>query len=242
MGQNDRNPTTSEDRATRRKPASGHLDPRLWALLPLVALLILGAYYLGKYLNRPEPIAETPVVQAPAPIPSPKGKLNVTEVPRPLTVTPITPAPTVTPTVPPAKPAPAPTFKQEEPAVVLPPPDNTSESPEVVLNGHTPDGSAPGNTDNDTASENDRDPVKLNEPALEYPPTAYRERVEGTVTVSYVINAEGTVENAQVSQSSGDSRLDQAAVDYVNRFRYRPATRKGQPTAVRVSKDVNFAR
>jgi periplasmic protein TonB len=243
MAPNDRQPASPQAGVPAPKPPQGRVDPRLWALLPIAALLILGAYFLGKYLNRPEP-APTPVVaQAPAPT-GPPGKMTVTEVPHPISVVPITPAAPVQPPAPAVQPGAAEPSKQEEPAVVLPSPAEQPAGGDGSTNASSPDGSPDPGPDAGTpaVTEPDRDPVKMNDPAQEYPSSAYEEGVEGASRVSFVINAEGAVEDAQISQSSGDSRLDQAAVDYVNRLRFRPAIRNGQPTAVRVSRNVRFSR
>lgn len=51
---------------------------------------------------------------------------------------------------------------------------------------------------------------------------------EGTTEVSFKVLADGTVNGAAVSKSSGSDRLDDAAVDCVSRWHYRPAIKDGQ--------------
>jgi protein TonB len=227
------------------------MDPRLWALLPLIALAIFGAYVAGSRFNAdsdkaPGPaVVPPPVVTAPPP-PPPRGNITVTEVPHPATVT---PPPATTPRPPEVKPAPAPRpatkkpFRQEEPAVVLPPPEPEPQEPEPAIMPPEPPGDT-GEARPDQApaapSEPDRDPVKLNDPALEYPASAYEDGVEGTTRVGFTVTPDGRVDDAQVSQSSGDSRLDQAALDYVRRLRFRPAIRNGKPSSVRANRNVRF--
>jgi TonB family protein len=51
---------------------------------------------------------------------------------------------------------------------------------------------------------------------------------EGTTEVSFHVLADGTVKDAAVSKSSGSERLDDAAVDCVSDWHYRPAIKDGQ--------------
>ena len=64
----------------------------------------------------------------------------------------------------------------------------------------------------------------------EYPALSRRLREEGTLRLRLTITAGGAVETAMVEQSSGFSRLDQAAVDWVKgHWRYAPAMRGSTP-------------
>lgn len=224
-------------------PSPRRIDPRLWALLPIVALLILGAYLLGKQRNDAETPAPTlPVVQAPPP--APRGQMLVTEVPHPVTITPVTPpAPPPTPGAGANAPFGSRPFKQVEPAVVLPTPSDTPDGSGDSADNASGEPGNPSGTDGGSAAsaEPDRDPVKINDPAQEYPSSAYEEGVEGTARVSFTVTEEGAVADAQIDESSGDGRLDQAALDYVKRLRFRPAVRNGQPAAVRATRSVLFS-
>ena len=51
---------------------------------------------------------------------------------------------------------------------------------------------------------------------------------EGTTEVAFQVLADGTVSGVKVSKSSGSDRLDDAAVDCVARWHYRPAVKDGQ--------------
>lgn len=227
-------------RAVPPHPSPRRVDPRLWALLPVIALLILGAYSLGKY-RTPEPPPAQPVIQAPPP--GAPGKMTVTETAPPMLVTPVAPSVQPPATAQPPQQAPGPSFKQEEPAVVLP---NATENPPTGDTGSDaapPDsGQTPSGDDTRPAAAPDRDAVKINDPALEYPSSAYEEGVEGTARVTFTITPDGTTTDAVIGQSSGDSRLDQAAVDYVKRLRFRPAMRDGQPVPVQSTRSVPFSK
>jgi protein TonB len=58
----------------------------------------------------------------------------------------------------------------------------------------------------------------------DYPPSALRAEEQGSVGISFEINAEGRIENCTVTSSSGSSVLDQATCRLVTRRgRYSPA-------------------
>jgi len=68
-------------------------------------------------------------------------------------------------------------------------------------------------------------------PAPLYPKSARRLRESGMVMLKVWLSAKGEVERAQIVQSSGYSRLDQAAQATVNRWRCNSPTRNGEPVA-----------
>ncbi|MEP6925815.1 MAG: TonB family protein [Pyrinomonadaceae bacterium] len=69
-----------------------------------------------------------------------------------------------------------------------------------------------------------------------YPATARTARVAGIVKVEVVVDKEGSV--AEVKTSEGPEMLRRAAAEAVKRWKFKPATRDGQP--VRMSGFVNF--
>ncbi len=71
-------------------------------------------------------------------------------------------------------------------------------------------------------------PVALQKVDPAYPTELMRENVAGTVTLSAVIRSDGSVEGVRIL-SSGDDRLDQYARAAVARWRFRPATKNGNP-------------
>jgi protein TonB len=72
-----------------------------------------------------------------------------------------------------------------------------------------------------------------------YPLAARRAGLSGRVTVSAVIGLEGGVESAEVLASS-NPLFDQAALDAVRKWRYRPATMNGRPVRVFFTVVVDF--
>jgi protein TonB len=79
-------------------------------------------------------------------------------------------------------------------------------------------------------------------PAI-YPLIAVRQRTEGTVELSALVDEKGVVTDVQIVVSAGRgsrSVLDAAAVESTKRRRYRPATKDGVPVKVWISLQVQF--
>ncbi|SRR5258708_3644388 len=72
-----------------------------------------------------------------------------------------------------------------------------------------------------------------------YPPIARSARVEGTVALQAVISKFGTIENLRVV--SGPAMLQQAAIDAVKQWRYRPYMLDGDPVEVETTINVIFS-
>ncbi|MGA2807350.1 MAG: energy transducer TonB [Terracidiphilus sp.] len=72
----------------------------------------------------------------------------------------------------------------------------------------------------------------------QYPPMAVAMRVEGTVVLAATISKGGTIENLRVT--SGPALLQQAALDAVKTWRYRPYLLDGQPVEVETTVNVIF--
>jgi len=71
-----------------------------------------------------------------------------------------------------------------------------------------------------------------------YPPIARVGRTEGTVVLQATISASGTIENLRVI--SGPAILQQAALDAVQNWRYRPYLLNGKPVEVETTVNVIF--
>jgi protein TonB len=72
----------------------------------------------------------------------------------------------------------------------------------------------------------------------QYPVIAKTMRVEGTVELAATISKAGTIENLRVT--SGPVMLQQAALDAVKTWRYRPYMLDGAPVEVETSVEVVF--
>lgn len=72
----------------------------------------------------------------------------------------------------------------------------------------------------------------------QYPPLARAMGVEGTVVLQASISKSGTIENLRVA--SGPQLLQQAALDAVSEWRYRPYLLNGDPVEVETTVNVVF--
>jgi TonB family protein len=81
-------------------------------------------------------------------------------------------------------------------------------------------------------------PQKIKDVRPVYPEAAIRARVEGVVVVEATITATGNVSDAVVTQSI--PALDQAALDAVRQWQYKPAVMNGVATPVIVTVTVAF--
>ena len=65
-----------------------------------------------------------------------------------------------------------------------------------------------------------------------YPQLSVKLGEQGTTTLSFKIDTSGNVKDAVVASSSGSDRLDQATINCVSSWRYKPAIQNGQPVEV----------
>jgi protein TonB len=75
---------------------------------------------------------------------------------------------------------------------------------------------------------------------LQYPPIALRQRIEGTVELTVLVDERGGVSDAKVVTGAAGRGLNEAAVDYARRQKYRPATKYGVPVKVWMPLRVRF--
>ena len=80
----------------------------------------------------------------------------------------------------------------------------------------------------------------LNNPPPAYPRMSKRLGEQGTVIVRVFIGLQGTAEQAEIRTSSGYDRLDKAALETVQRWRYVPGKRLGSPEAMWFNVPVRF--
>ena len=94
-------------------------------------------------------------------------------------------------------------------------------------------------------SNRDDPPVALDpEPMVEYPPSLFRQGIEGTVSLRLYVDSVGNIvkESTQVAESSGYPAFDSAAVAGVPRMHFAPAQRDGHPVATSFTQPVHFRR
>jgi protein TonB len=70
-------------------------------------------------------------------------------------------------------------------------------------------------------------PQRLRADLAQYPSASLPCREQGRVGVTFCVNAEGRVDNAQVVSSSGFARLDNAVLVWLQGDRYRPGSING---------------
>ncbi|HKF47468.1 MAG TPA: energy transducer TonB [Terracidiphilus sp.] len=74
--------------------------------------------------------------------------------------------------------------------------------------------------------------------APRYPPIAVSARMQGTIVLQAIISKSGTIENLRVL--SGPPMFQQAALDAVSQWRYRPYLLDGNPVEVETTINVVF--
>jgi TonB family protein len=82
-------------------------------------------------------------------------------------------------------------------------------------------------------------PEKINAPPPQYTEIARKARIQGVVIVQAIIDKEGQVTNVKVLKGL-PMGLDQAAVDAIKKWQFKPATLNGKPVAVYYNLTVNF--
>jgi protein TonB len=87
--------------------------------------------------------------------------------------------------------------------------------------------------------ELDSQPTVIGDVRIPYPEDARSRGIEGTVVLSVLVDETGRVRTVKVLSGPGGG-LDQAAAKAVERIRFRPATRKGQPVAAQITYRYTF--
>jgi len=82
-------------------------------------------------------------------------------------------------------------------------------------------------------------PRVIHAAVAEYSEDARRQRIQGVVLVSTLVNEEGNPIDFRVEKSLGYG-LDEKALDSVSEYQFRPAMRDGQPVAQRITIEVSF--
>ncbi len=74
-----------------------------------------------------------------------------------------------------------------------------------------------------------------------YPLAAKLRNVKGRVVLAIVVNADGTVDRIAVQSASPVGVFEQAAINAVKKWRFKPGTRRGKPVATRVIQPLEFS-
>ncbi len=82
-------------------------------------------------------------------------------------------------------------------------------------------------------------PIPLVTPEAEFSDEARRNKYQGICMISVIVDARGYPRNPRVTRSLGMG-LDEKALDAVQKYRFKPATKDGKPVAAQISVEVNF--
>lgn len=75
--------------------------------------------------------------------------------------------------------------------------------------------------------------------SVKYPEMARRAGIEGRVTVQFVVNEKGEVENPRVIRGI-DGGCDEAALEAVRNAKFKPGRQRGRPVRVQYALSINF--
>ena len=82
-------------------------------------------------------------------------------------------------------------------------------------------------------------PVPVKTPPPVYPTDMKRQEVTGVVAVTIVIDENGEVTSATVAKSSRPE-FEQAAIDAVKKWKFKPAQKDGAPVKIKVTIPLRF--
>jgi protein TonB len=188
----------------------------LWALqtglLRKAVEVIVPVAMLTDIVTPPAPKVEPAPPTPPAPVPRVQTQPRQPPAPQPVAIADPTPSPTApTGLVAPQPPAPPIAAPVAPPAAAAP-----AAAPAAPAKLELPSSDAD----------------YLQNPAPPYPPISKRLGEQGKVLVRVLIGGDGTPQKAELRQSSGFDRLDQAALATAMRWRYLPGRRAGVPEAM----------
>lgn len=75
----------------------------------------------------------------------------------------------------------------------------------------------------------DSPPTPVNRMPPQYPSALLKKGIGGKVVVSCVVDMKGNITSSKIKQSSGHAELDKAALQAVQRWKFKPARRGGKP-------------
>ena len=82
-------------------------------------------------------------------------------------------------------------------------------------------------------------PVPIKTPQAKYTREARKKKIQGACLVRLIVDANGNPQNLKLVRSIGYG-LDEAALEAVKKYRFKPAMKSGQPVAVEMAIEVNF--
>jgi len=137
-------------------------------------------------------------------------------------------------------PIPDPTPDEPEPIRVVDEIEPEVDMPETDIIFDIPEGPPPVEPEGPIMVGGDvKAPEKLSAPPPIYTEIARKARIQGVVIVQAIIDKEGNVTNVKVLKPL-PMGLDQAAVEAIKKWKFKPATLNGKPVAVYYNLTVNF--
>jgi TonB family protein len=82
-------------------------------------------------------------------------------------------------------------------------------------------------------------PLPLFTPEAEFSDEARRNKYQGAVMISIIVDSHGAPQSPRVIRSLGMG-LDEKAIEAVQRYRFKPGMKNGHPVPVRITVEVNF--
>jgi len=64
---------------------------------------------------------------------------------------------------------------------------------------------------------------------VEYPKSSLMNEEQGTTSMSFLVNADGSVADSKLEKSSGHKNLDKAAIKALSACKFKPGTKDGAP-------------
>ena len=84
-------------------------------------------------------------------------------------------------------------------------------------------------------------PEVLKEIRPRHTPASMERRIEGSVMMDVVVEADGTVGEGKVTKSLDvESGLDQQAIDAMKQWEFKPGTYEGKPVAVEITVELSY--
>jgi periplasmic protein TonB len=200
-------------------------------LRPRRELILLGAIAVGAHFGGAWLLAQLPPAQITAPIANPPIEV-VFSAPEP-------PPPPPPPKVEPPKPSVVQKIVKTNVPVVPHPVAEAVESDNVVaVQEGPPPAPAPVVEEKITAARADAN--YLNNPPPQYPASAMRQGLQGTVHLRVLVKPDGSAGSIALEKSSGKKVLDDAALAAVQNWKFVPAKRGEQPIEGWVSFPIEF--
>ncbi len=235
---------TSATAASLATPAVAKLAPAVpLAVLP-VAQVPPSAKPEPRLKPVPKPKPKPKVESPPAPKPKPRPKVESQSAPQPkptLTLEKSSPKPVMSS---------VPTVRGHEAEAALPAAAVSGSMAGAMTmatgagSGHTQAGTAIGSGAQGAAVSGaglcDSKPAPAYRPEPVYPAFARRLGYEGRVVLHIQVLATGSVGTVRVERSSGYAVLDEAALESVKRWRFKPAQRGGQPVDATLLVPITF--